>query len=538
MLAYGFPLLAAWQVCETLVPAAIGLVIDRGVATGSVGGLVLGLAALIAVFAVLSNGYRFGSRFVVRGIEEEGHLLRTELAAHLLDPRGVRTPLLSGETLSLATSDATLVPMVFRQLGFAVAATAGLVVAATYVLLVDVRVGLLVLLGVPAVVAIVQLVSPVVARRTHTQQERTAAASGLAGDLLSGLRALKGIGGEDVAARRYAGASADARDATIRLARSWGALDGLTLALSGLLLAAVTLLAGLRALDGDISVGELVALVGITQFLAEPLTALGSLSAQFARSRASAQRIADLLAAPPLLPSGDATPVGDLRLDGVVADPLAGLDLAPGDGELVAVAVEDPDSAEALGAVLSALRPTEQGAATLGDVPLAEVDARHRRAHLLVAPHHATVFEGTLRSAVDPGSELSAERLEEVLAASAADEVVSLHPDGLERAVRAAGTSLSGGQRQRLALARALAADPPVLVLQDPTSAVDAVTEQNVADGVRRVRAGRTTIVLTTSPALLAAADRVLLVREGRVVAEGSHADLLGESAYVEVVLR
>ena len=540
-LGRGYPLLTLWQLSETLVPVVIGLVVDQAVDGGGLGDLAWTLGVLVALFVVLSNGYRYGARFIKQGIEHEAHALRVEVAGHVLHPRGARTDRLAGETLSIATSDADLVPMALHQLGYAIASLVAVLVTAAYVLRVDVVLGLLILLGVPAVLVAIQALAPLVARRTARQQESTAAASGLAADLLEGLRPLKGIGGEDVALRRYRAASTRASDDTVAVARSWGYLDGFTTALSGLLLAAVALLAGRRALDGDISLGELIALVGLTQFLAEPLRGLGDVSAQFAASRASAARIVDFLATPRVLAPGGRAPSQDrpeLVLDDVAAGPLDGLSLHLRHDELVAVAVDDPAVSDALVALLSGDLDLDSGRARLGDVDLAELSVAGRRRHLLVVSHHGGITEGTLRTTVDPGGQHDDAALAPALAASAADDVVRLHPDGLDRPVRAGGSSLSGGQRQRLALARALATDRPVVVLQDPTSAVDAVTEKAVADGVRRLRTGRTTLVLTSSPALLRAADRVLVVRGGRVVAEGTHADLLRDVDYREAVER
>ncbi len=132
----------------------------------------------------------------------------------------------------------------------------------------------------------------------------------------------------------------------------------------------------------------------------------------------------------------------------------------------------------------------------------------------------------------------SSDALEPALRAAGADQVASMLPDGLDSAVTERGRSLSGGQRQRIALARALVRNAPVLVLHDPTTAVDTVTESAIAEGLRQIRAGRTTILLTSSPALLTAADRVLMVHEGRVVADGTHAELMAQQAtYQEAVL-
>jgi len=130
-----------------------------------------------------------------------------------------------------------------------------------------------------------------------------------------------------------------------------------------------------------------------------------------------------------------------------------------------------------------------------------------------VAPHHPELFSGTIRENIvlseKPGE------LNGVLSASAAEDVVAAHPDGLNHAIAERGSALSGGQRQRLALARALLAGPRLLVLHDPTTAVDAVTEHAIAKGVKAMRAGLTTVVVTNSPALLAAADRVVVLDAG-----------------------
>ena len=536
-------MIMVWQLCETLVPVLIGIIIDRGIAQRDTSAFLLSLLALVALFAVLSNGYRFGSRFIVRSQEEESHLLRTEVAAHVLHPRGAHTSMLPGETLSLATSDAELVSFVLRQLGFALASMISVLVVAIYVLQVDLGLGLLILIGVPSVVALIQVVTPLVARRTHRQQQSTAQASGLASDLVHGLRPLKGIGGEDVALSRYRVTSQSARRDTIAVARSWGYLTGLTTGLSGLLLALVTLVAGSRAIDGTITLGQLIALVGLTQFLAEPIAGLGEISAQFAASRASAGRITAFLATPPVIAVGDQTPQGErpqIQVESVSDGPLDELSFASRDRELLAITVDDPATSDALIGMLAGTTNVVSGNVRFGGIDLADLTIASRRESLLVSPHHTEIFEGTLRSAIDPDGVLNPEDLDAVLSASAADDVVALHPDGLDRAVRAGGSSLSGGQRQRLALARALAVRIPVLVLQDPTSAVDAVTEQSIASGLYDLRQmiGGTTVVITSSPALLQQADRVLFVRKGRVQAEGTHAELLDESLYREAVLR
>jgi ABC-type multidrug transport system fused ATPase/permease subunit len=161
------------------------------------------------------------------------------------------------------------------------------------------------------------------------------------------------------------------------------------------------------------------------------------------------------------------------------------------------------------------------------------------RSRVLVSEPEPRLFTGRLRDELDPGGQQADGDLLTALQVADAADVLDALPDGLDAEVEERGRSFSGGQRQRIALARAVLADPDVLVLVEPTSAVDAHTESRIADRLRVSRAGRTTLVVTASPLLLDRADHVAVLVGGRVVAQGAHAELLhAVPAYRETVLR
>lgn len=517
-------LTASHQACEAVVPVLIGVIIDDAVAADGYGRLLLWLGVLAVVFAVLSQSFKFGARQAERAVEQAAHELRLALAGRVLDPRGgAEKGRLPGELTSLATGDATRVGALNRAIPYAGATLTAVVVTAVALLWISVPLGLFVLLGTPPLLWLANLLGRPLERRSEAERERAAKASGVAADLVSGLRVLKGLGAEPVAITRYRTTSQDALAATVRAAGAKAWHDGGMLALNGIFLALVALIGGRLAAAGDVSIGGLIAAVGLAQFLIGPLTNFVWVNSEIAQARASASRLAEMLSTPPAVSPGSgvlSSPVrGEVRLREVSFAELRGLDLQVRAGELLGVVTPDPAAAQALLTCLGREADPSAGSVELDGVALPSLKIDDVRAAVLVAAHDADLFEGTLVS------NMSTEDAR-VLAAAGADEVAHALPDGVRTELTERARSLSGGQRQRVALARALAVDAPVLVLHDPTTAVDAVTEARIADGIRELRAGRTTILVTTSPALLAVADRVVVLEEGTVTAEGSHTDL------------
>ncbi|MGP3980091.1 ABC transporter ATP-binding protein [Streptomyces sp. KR80] len=533
----------AHQGCEAMVPVVIGLIIDEAVATGSSGALLRWLLVLAVLFFVLSTCYRTAARITDGAGERAAHRIRLDLGTRVLDPRGgADAGRLPGALTAIATGDAARVGAVAAALPYGMSAIAGLAISAVALLRTSVPLGLLVLLGVPPLLWLGHRISRPLERRSEVEQERAAHASGVAADLVAGLRVLKGIGAEPAAVSRYRRTSQDSLAAALRAARSRAWHDGAILALTGIFIAVIGLVGAHLAMRGAISIGDLVAAVGLAQFLLGPFQLLTYVSGEFAQGRASADRIAEVLASPPAVTAGSATlpnPVtGRLRLRGVTHGALRGVDLDIGPECLVGVVAKDPAVATDLLLCLGRELDPDEGEIELDGVSLSEQDPDGVRRAILVAHHDADLFESSLLDNVRSGTDSDTADVEPALTASAADDVARSLPQGGNTMLTERGRSLSGGQRQRVALARALAADPPVLVVHDPTTAVDTVTESRIAARLRELRRDRTTILVTTSPALLAVTDRVVVLDDGGVAVEGRHPDLVAtDEAYRSVVL-
>ncbi|MCX4562731.1 ABC transporter ATP-binding protein/permease [Streptomyces phaeochromogenes] len=529
--ALGSLLGSGHQLGEALVPVLIGVVIDRAVTKSDTGALVLWLGVLAVVYVGLALSWRFGAWSGDRSAVRAEHALRIALVRRVLHPGGgAEEGRLPGALANIATEDAKRVGAVNMAVMYGISALVGILTTAVVLLRTSVTLGLVVLLGTPVLLWLGHLLSKPLESRSETEQERAAHASAVAADLVAGLRILKGIGGESTAIARYRTTSRDSLQATLKAARAQAFQSGMVLSLTGCLIAVVALVGGRLATQGSISLGQLVSAVGLALFLLGPLQVLAWVNAGLAQGRASANRIAEVLATPHTVTAGDRIldrPVrGAVRLAGVSHGGLREVDLDIASGELLGVVATDPAHATDLLRCLARRADPDTGTVELDGVPLRDLDPAELRTAMLVAEHDADLFAGTVRdnvTAVAPGSADP----EPAMTAAGVAQVAETLPDGEDTEVGERGRSLSGGQRQRVALARALAADRPVLVVHDPTTAVDAVTEAGIASGIREIRKGRTTVLVTTSPALLSVTDRVVLLDDGRVTDTAPHADLI-----------
>ncbi|MGW1127562.1 ABC transporter ATP-binding protein [Streptomyces sp. NPDC002526] len=540
-MAWGTVLMGLYQAGETAFPIALGLIVEHTLQHRSPTALGLSIGALAVIITTVSLSWRFGMRTLQKANTTEAHRWRVRVAACGLQPVARDVDLKSGEVLTIATEDADQTADIIEVVPLLISSVVAVLVAAVALGLADLRLGLLVIVGTVAILSVLSVMSRRIGASTQEQQARVARAGAKVADLITGLRPLHGFGGNHAAFGSYRRVSTEAKEQSITVARVNGVYAGTALALNAALATAVTLTAGYLAFAGHINIGELVMAVGLAQFIMEPLKLFSEMPKYVMMARASAERMALVLSAPPVTEPGTGSPApgGTLEIDGLRHGVLRGVEFEVAAGEFVAVAAYQPRAAADFAAVLALSVPpgTYGGVVRVGGRALADLSAETVREHLLVNPYDGEIFAGTLRTNIDPSG--TSAMLPEAVEASMLTDVVALHREGLDYAIRDRGANLSGGQRQRLSLARALAADAEILVLHNPTTAVDAVTEQLIARNIAKLRRGRTTVVITSSPAVLDAADRVLVLDDGLITAEDTHRNLLStDEAYCLAVAR
>jgi ABC-type multidrug transport system fused ATPase/permease subunit len=428
-----------------------------------------------------------------------------------------------GEVATVGGSDITHTSHMLTMTGPGVGAVIAYGAVAVILWAVSPLLALFVLLGVPATVVLVAPLLRRLERAESTYRHELGGLTARSGDIVAGLRVLAGVGGRGLFARRFVARSRALLSTGYRVGavNSW--IEALAVAVPGLFLAAVVWLSARMAAAGDITIGQMVAVYGYVAILTIPVWFLLEASHQLIRGRVAARRIVALLTVVPddvSEPSAPSRGAPDNPAD--LYDPDTGLTVPA--GRLIAVAAHDAGVA---GALADRLGRYVRGGVTWGGVPITAVDLAEVRARILVAEHQAYLFAGTAREVLRAGPPADDVRIRSALHVASAEDVVDALPDGLDTPLGPQARTLSGGERQRLRLARAVLAEPEVLILIDPTSAVDAHTETRIANRLRAARAGRTTVVFTTSPLLLSVADTVAYVPAARVVATGTHADLL-----------
>jgi ABC-type multidrug transport system fused ATPase/permease subunit len=533
-LALGMVYGVVWMGALAVVPALVGRAIDLGVAEGDTAGLLRWSALILAAGLVSATAGILRHRVAVVNwltatYRVQQLLVRQAVRLGASLPRRVPT----GEVAAVGSHDAERIGAVMDVLARLSGAVVSFGMVAALMLRASTTLGLLVAVGVPLLsAAIGPLLRPLHQRRAR-HRELVGALTTVGADTVSGLRVLRGIGGEAVFSRRYAAASQEVREAGVAAARVQSTLDAAEVALTGLFVVVVIWLGARLALTGRISVGELIAFYGYAAFLLLPVRTVTEAADKATRALVAARRTVQVLALEPELASGSSAaepPAGSALVDG-------GSGLVVEAGELTAVVGGIPEQASAIADRLG--RFADGDRVRLGGVALADLPLDVVRRRVLVSEHDPRLFTGRLADELDPTGSAPADRILAAIHTASGEDVLEALPDGLASEVAERGRSFSGGQRQRLVLARALVADPEILVLVEPTSAVDAHTEARIADRLVAARQGRATVVCTTSPLLLDRADKVALVVDGRVVAQGTHRDLLDtEPRYRAVVTR
>ena len=532
----------AWQGAAITSPLLIRRAVDSGIVhanRSTLSWVCAGLVVLGAIEAVAGGTRHY---FAIRNRALADASVRDSIFRRALDlDARYHDRVGAGELISRASNDAELVARLFDAIGHTIGYILTVLAATVVLLVIDWHLALAVLAPLPLLSIGFGRYSKRYAERTKVNQEELGELTSLVEETIAGIRVVKGLGAGPSLSARFRRKSNEVVQTALEVANVDAvflpALEALPLV--GLLV--VLWYGAHRVLDGDITVGTFALFTFYLVLLVNPLRTIGQRVSTVQRAAAAARRVADVLQAEPVVvesPSARPFPeradvrfedvrfsYGDERpiLDGFTLEIPAGTSLA-----LVGGTGSGKSTAAAL---LARFYDPNAGSVTIGGVDVRELRLDELRRGVGLVFEETFLFGDTVRGNVGFGSpDADDAAIMRATRLAGASEFVERLPEGYETVLGERGFSLSGGQRQRLAIARAILADPQVLILDDATSAVDATKEHEIRAALAEVMAGRTTLVIAHRPATIALADRVAVVEDGRVVEQGRHADLLARS--------
>lgn len=526
-----------WLLAQAGMPLVLGQTIDRGILGKDWNALLIGAALMLvlgvvqAIFAVLRHRIAVSNwlQAAYRSIQVIGHkVTRTGDAL----PSAIST----GELINTAASDAVRIGQIYDLTARLSGAVLSYLLVSVLIWNISWQLGLIVLIGVPVCCALLLFIIRPLQARQRKQREMAGKMTAVGADTVAGLRVLRGIGGEHIFVGRYRNRSQETRFSGNEVARSVATLDGTQLLVTGAFAVLFTWLGANMAVRGEISVGELVSLYGFSVFLVTPVRILAETVSAVIRAFVGARKIVAVLATSPAFTDDGTTPPPTEAAP--LLDTASGAVLQP--GRLTAVVSSDPAASTKLAERFGRFDDAEltEHPVFWAETDLRQIPVSRIRERIVFSEADPQLFSGSLRELLDPGGRAEDESILAALEDAGALDVLDGLDAGLDHRVAERGRSFSGGQRQRLALCRALLSDAETLLLAEPTSAVDAHTEARIAARIRSARAGRTTLIATASPLMLAVMDEVLFLVEGKLSARGSHRELLAIPEYRMVVIR
>ena len=539
-----------WTAAKVSTGVIVQQAIDKGIESDDMAALrrwsiVLGCAAVVS--ALFTGLRRYVAFREARAVEAN---LRDRLFAHMQRLHfAYHDQVQTGQLMSRANTDLQQIQAFVVMIPLTIS-NAMTVLAVTVILLtIDPLLTLLALGSLP----FLNVLATRFSRRLHPHvmgiQRESAELAAVVEESVAGVRVVKGLGAESVQADRLSTEADDVYRESMAAAMTRARfLPGLEL-LPNIGLIAVLGYGGHQVLNGNLSLGSLVAFNVYIAMLVWPLRMLGMIVAQAQRATAASERVDEVLATEPeVADSTDPRPLpdgaGEVRFTGVRfsygrPDPvLDDFDLTIAAGESVALVGPTGTGKTTVARLIPRFYDVEAGTITIDGTDVRDLRLRDLRRSVGIVFEDTFLFSDSIAANIafaDPSAPIEA--IERAARLSGAHEFVSALPEGYATRIGERGYSLSGGQRQRIAIARAILADPRVLILDDATSAVDPSKEHEIRDALTEVMRGRTTIVIAHRPATIALADRVVLIDEGRVVAEGTHQSLLGTSARYRQVL-
>jgi len=544
-----------WVAAKVLVPLAARAAIDDSFHPYDSAAILKWCALILAlgVCAALGAGFRWYCAFYVAHRTE--HVLRSQLFAHLQQLHfGYHDRARIGNLMARANLD---LRQINQLVVFAPVFTANLVmvvVILTVLFTVNVKLTLLSLVSFPLLAVgaswFQKLLDPVAARL----QERLADVSEVVEEGVAGIRVVKGFGSEQVQKDRLDDRAEQVRREAVALGTLRATFNPLLDLLPMVALVTVLYVGGKDAIDGVLTVGDLVAFSALLLQLVFPLRMTSYVVAQVARASASAARVQEVMVTEPEIVDDESAPVlppgpGTVSFSGVRfayhggRDVLRDFDLEITGGESVALVGPTGCGKSSVARLIPRFYDVDEGSVCIDghDVRTVRLGSLRREIGLVFEETFLfsdTVWQNLAFAAGGGVGEVDRERIVHAARLAGADEFIRELPDGYDTLLGEHGFSLSGGQRQRLAIARAILADPRVLILDDATSAVDSTKEHEIRAALGEVMRGRTTLIIAHRPATIALADRVVLMGEdGRIAATGTHAGLLATSAEYRRVL-
>ncbi|WP_405507455.1 ABC transporter ATP-binding protein [Streptomyces purpurascens] len=527
---------SVWMVLLAATPYLMSRAIDDGLEPGDMGALALWSGALFAVGAFNSWLSIMRHRTMTRvRMDANFRTVKVVVGQAVRLGASLSRQMGAGEVVTIGVGDVQTVSQALTVVGPGVGAVVAYLVIAVLLVSVSPLIAAVVLLGIPVIVL---LVGPLLGRLQGSEteyRERQGVLTARIGDLAGGLRVLAGLGGKTLVADAFRRDSLRLREQGYRVGAVTSWVQALGIGLPTLFLAVVTWLAARLAAQGDITVGQLVSVYGYVAVLVGPVSFWVECGYQISRGVVCARRVVGFLRLEPMPDTGTLDAPSE---PSTLYDPESGVRVLP--GRLTALVAEHPADATTVVDRLGRYAPSN---ATWGATRLDEIALSQTRARIVVADHEADLFAGNLQEMIAPsfrGAGNCANNPnapadatphhaapQKALHTAAAEDIVQALPHGLNTPMTAQARNLSGGQRQRVRLARALLANPDILLTVEPTSALDAHTEAKVAARLREARQGRTTVVTTTSPLVLDHTDTVLYLKDGKVAASGTHHELL-----------